>query len=292
MAEVDLEHDESEELELETGTDEEDETEGDESEESTETDESEEGDGTDSEVVIQIGDEVAPASEEDETAPGWVKDLRKQNRELNKELRELKGKQGQQTEEEVKLPPKPTLADVEYDEDKYQEQMDAWYAKKAEIDAAESRNKSEQEKAEQALQEGKKAYEKQVADLKVKDFIEAESDVMDALPKEFCGLIMRTADNPALVTYALGKHPKKLAELALIKDPAKFVKAVALLEKDLKVTTRGKSKAAPETIVTGASAPRAGGSDAKLEQLRKKAEQSGDYTEVANYKRRLLQKKA
>ena len=83
--------------------------------------------------------------------------------------------------------------------------------------------------------------------------------------------------------YALGKNPKKLAELASIKDPVRFAVAVAKLETQLKVSTRKPPPPPPK--ITSGSAPVSGSVDSTLERLRAEAERTGDYTKVIQYKR-------
>jgi hypothetical protein len=95
--------------------------------------------------------------------------------------------------------------------------------------------------------------------------------------------VLQGADNPALVIYALGKNPKKAAELAKIEDPVKFAFAVAKLEKELKVTNR-KAAPAPERMVSSTGRV-SGAVDSTLERLRAEAEKTGNYTKVLQYKR-------
>ena len=105
----------------------------------------------------------------------------------------------------------------------------------------------------------------------------------DALSVTQQGIIVKGAQNAAVVIYALGKNSTKLKELSSITDPVKFAFAVANLEKDLKVTTR-KAPPPPEKTVTG-SAPKSGVVDSQLERLRAEAEKTGNYSKVAQYQR-------
>jgi hypothetical protein len=85
--------------------------------------------------------------------------------------------------------------------------------------------------------------------------------------------------------YALGKNPKKAAELAKRSDPVEFAFAVARLEKDLKVSNR-KSAPAPEKIVQNSGRVVSSASvDSTLNRLRAEAERTGDYTKVMEYRR-------
>jgi hypothetical protein len=85
------------------------------------------------------------------------------------------------------------------------------------------------------------------------------------------------------VIYALGKNPKKAAELAKLTDPVKFAFAVAKLEKELKVTNR-RAAPAPERVVQGTGRV-SGAVDSTLERLREEAARTGNMTKVLQYKR-------
>jgi len=133
-------------------------------------------------------------------------------------------------------------------------------------------------------------YGKAKAELRVKDFDDAEAVAQELFSVTQQGVMLQGADNAALVIYALGKNPKKAKELSEIKDPVKFAFAVAKLEKELKVTNR-KSVPPPERIVSGTG--RVSGSvDSTLERLRDEASRTGDMTKVMAYRRQQSQKRA
>ena len=88
------------------------------------------------------------------------------------------------------------------------------------------------------------------------------------------------------MVYALGRTPKKLQELASIKDPVKFAVAVGKLETEVKVTSRKSTKPAPETSVKGGSSS-ASASTATLDRLRAEAAKTGDLSKVVAYKRQM-----
>lgn len=251
-----------------------------EDETSTETDANEE---TVDEVVVTIGDQ-APPQDDDNKAPEWVRELRKTNRELARQNRELQKQVAEKSTatETVEVGPKPKLSDFDYDSDKFEEALDKWKAKKQAADNASAQRQAAEKKQQEQWQEKLEGYGKQKTELKVKDFAEAEAEVIGSLNQTQQGIVVSGADNAALVFYALGRNPAKLKELSSITDPVKFAFAVAKLEKDLKVTTR-KAPPPPEKTVTG-SAPRKG-SDTTLERLRAEAEKTGDYSKVVAHKR-------
>ena len=235
------------------------------------------------EVVVSIGEE-APPPEEHTPAPEWVKELRKTNRELQRQNRELQVKlQAAPPETKpVVIGNKPKLEDHDYDADKYEEALTNWFDRKRQADEINAKQEAEvmnQQKAWQAKLDG---YGKAKAELRVKDFDDAEELAQQVFSITQQGVLLQGADNPALVVYALGKNPAKAKELAEIKDPVKFAFAVAKLEKDLKVTNRRQAPA-PERIVTGTGRS-AGAVDSTLERLREDAARTGNMTKVIQYK--------
>ena len=235
------------------------------------------------EVVVSIGEE-APPPEEHTPAPEWVKELRKTNRELQRQNRELQSKlQVQPTENKpVAIGVKPKLEDHDYDADKYEEALTSWFERKRQADDTNAKQEAEvmnQQKAWQAKLDG---YGKAKAELRVKDFEDAEAVAQELFNITQQGVVLQGADNPALVIYALGKNPKKAKELSDIKDPVKFAFAVAKLEKELKVTNR-RAAPPPERIVSGTGRV-SGAVDSTLERLRAEAEKTGNMTKVIQYK--------
>jgi hypothetical protein len=236
------------------------------------------------EVVVSIGEE-APPPEEQTHAPEWVRELRKTNRELQRQNRELQGKLQTSAQTEIKpvvLGKKPNLEDHDYDAEKFEEALTIWFERKRQADEVNAKQEAEvmtQQKAWQAKLEG---YGKAKAELRVKDFDDAEATAQELFNVTQQGVMLQGADNPALVVYALGKNPKKAQELAAIKDPVKFAFAVAKLEKDLKVTNR-KAAPPPERIVSGTGRV-SGAVDSTLERLREDAARTGNMTKVIQYK--------
>lgn len=253
------------------------------------------------EDVVQIGDEEPPASEEEKAAPDWVKTLRVDQKQLKKRQRELEQENealkarlggGQSSQAAPKLPEFPKIADYDYDEDKYQEAVTDWNAKKRAADReVETREASQKaavdarQKAAQAVHEG---YAKSKLALKVKDFQAAEDAVEAALEEVQQSILIAGASNSGAMVYALGTNPKKLAELASIKDPVKFAVAVGKLETEVKVTKRTSTKPPPEsTVRTGTGS--ASTSSATLDRLEAEAAKTGDRSKVIAYKRQQKQ---
>jgi hypothetical protein len=235
------------------------------------------------EVVVSIGEE-APPPEEHTPAPEWVRELRKTNRELQRQNRELQSKlQVQPTEiKPVAIGAKPKLEDHDYDADKYEEALTGWFERKRQADEVNAKQQAEvmnQQKAWQAKLDG---YGKAKAELRVRDYEDAEAVAQEVFSITQQGVILQGAENPALVVYALGKNPKKAKELAEVSDPVKFAFAVAKLEKELKVTNR-RAAPAPERVVSGTGRS-SGAVDSTLERLREEAARTGNMTKVIQYR--------
>ena len=237
------------------------------------------------EITVSIGEE-SPPPEESAAAPEWVRELRKSHREAQRKIREYEQKlqtlQATETKP-VALGAKPKLEDYDYDSDKFEQALDAWHERKRQVADVEAKAKAAQEEQAKAWQTKLEAYGKAKAELKVRDYDDAEEIAQQTLSDVQQGVIIQGADNPALVVYALGKNPKKAKELSSIADPVKFAFAVAKLEKELKVMPR-KSAPAPERVVQ-TTGPKSGAVDSTLERLRAEAEKTGDYNKVMQYKR-------
>lgn len=239
------------------------------------------------ETVVTIGDEESPTSEEElAKAPEWVKELRKNHRETQRQLREANDKLKAVSGAEHKAPEavgeKPKLEDHDYDAEKFGAALEAWHERKRQADETARKQQDEEQAAKAAWQTKLDAYGQAKAKLKVKDADEAEAVAQEILATTQQGIILQGADNPALLIHALGKNPKKAKELAAIKDPVKFAFAVAKLETQLKVTTR---KAPPPEEKVRGSAPITGAIDSQLARLRAEAEKTGDYSKVNEYRR-------
>lgn len=239
------------------------------------------------EVVVSIGEE-APPPEESTPAPEWVRKMRKSYREAQRKIREYESKlQAMQGAENKPAPlsAKPKLEDFDYDSERYEKALEQWYDHKRQVSEAEAKARAAEEEQAKAWQSKLDAYGKAKADLKVKDYDDAEEVAQQVFSTVQQGVILQGAENPALLIYALGKNPKKAKELASLSDPVKFAFAVAKLEKELKVTPR-KPTPAPERVVNG-DGPKSGTVDSQLERLRAEAEKTGNYSKVFAYKQQL-----
>ena len=240
------------------------------------------------EVVVTLGDEPAPQPEEEANkAPEWVRELRKANREKDRRIRELESKLAApvQQPQSVVVGEKPTLAGCDYDAEVFEQQLSEWTDRKRQADEAQRKQQEQAQQAQQKWQATRQSYEAEKAEFRAKypAFDEAEEAVKDALSETQQGLILHVVKSRAALVAALGASPKKLKELAGIADPILFAASVAVLEKDMKVTPR-KTAPLPERQIR-ASAPGGLVPSARLEELRSKAEKTGDYSAYLAAKR-------
>lgn len=239
------------------------------------------------EMIVTIGEEEPPSSDEEHPAPAWVKELRKSHQEISKENRnlrsELESLKKPKDDQQLVLGPKPTYESSGYDDEKFEKAISEYYDRKRKID---ERNYQIQRQTEQQQNEWNQKindYNNSKKKLTFNDVEEAEATVQSFMNIMQQGLIIQGADDPALLVYALGKNPKKAQELANIKDPIKFAFQVAKIESKLSMKPR-KVATKPEKIISG-SAPISGSLNTSIEKLRAEAERTGDYTKLNAYNR-------
>lgn len=245
-------------------------------------DDDEEDDEGDALVINLDGEE----DEEEDTIP--IRLLRQANRDQKKRIRELeKQLEEQETPDDAQeLGDKPTLEDFDYDQEKHAEALIEWNDRKRELDAKKEADTKKAEEAKEAYQNRFDAYQKAKAELKAKDFDEAEDVARENLSVVQQSVIIAHAKRPELVIYALGKNPEKAADLAKEEDPIAFAFKVAQLEANMKVT--GTKKPKPEKRLKG-GAPQPQVGSKKLDAAFKEAQKTGDFTKYQQLKR---QKKA
>lgn len=240
-----------------------------------------ETEGESEEIAFSIGSEAAPAS--DDAAPEWARNLRKQFRDVVRERDELKKQI--EAPKAIEVGPKPTLAEFEYDEDRYDEALDAWKARKSQAEKAQTEAEQAKVREAEKYQDRLKSYGEQKDSLGIKDFTDLESEVLAALNETQRGLLIRAAKQSALTVAALGRMPSKLREVAAITDPLEFTFTLGQLDRDIKMERR-KVGTVPDTEVRG-SASLGGSSDKTLQRLEKEAARTGDRTQLIAYRKKL-----
>ena len=241
------------------------------------------------EVVVTFGDEAPPAEPEPTPDSNPLKLQRERIKALEREKRELEDRLRAKEAPipETPLGPKPKLEDYDYDADKFELAYDDWVGRRRQADEKAAQANAEARAKEEAWHAKLTDYGQAKAKLKVPDYEEAEERIQRLFDVTQQGVMIAGADNPALLVYALGKHPAKAKELAAIIDPVKFAFAVAKLETQMKTTPRPRAAPpAPETPLQS-TAPSRSATNATLERLEEEALRTGNRTKVAAYRRQL-----
>jgi hypothetical protein len=242
-------------------------------------------------LVVEIG-----GDDEDEEAPAWVNQLRRENRELKKWRKEQEAKAAMPAEART-LPPEPQFEDFDYEPEAFKAAHKEWVKKSLEVEQEQKEFEALQERAQQRWEAKLSTYEEGKAKLGAPDFEDVEAAVSEIFAKPFpgmnmpdvrMGIIKQGAKDPTTLVYALGRNPETAKTLAAIDDPVEFAFALGELSGKMKVVH--KKAPPPEGKVKAGAAGVAGALDNTLERLREKAEKTGDYTEVTRYKRQLAAK--
>jgi len=243
-------------------------------------------------AIIDAEEEEAQAVEEDVSqeeakAPSWVKNLRKQNRELQKKLKEYESNTST-VKAEIELPPKPRLSDFDYDDDAYENALDSWHNQKQKVENVKQTHKQKIEQQQAEFNAKIQEYNNNITKLNIdkSKFDEAEEIVKSIFDTQQQNIMVLYAKDPAKLVYALGRDEDLAEDLAKITDPVKF--AVEIAKHEVKVNMK-KTKPVPpaERKVNATANVSALSPDKKLEQLRAKAGSTGDYSELIKYKKSL-----
>lgn len=235
------------------------------------------------EDVVYFGDKPPEVEVEQHSNPELVTELRGLLREQKRENKKLRKAQVK-PEETAPLRARPTLKDLDYNEDKYDKDLDAWYGEKAAHDQTEATAKAEADERNNAFQERRGQYEESRKSFDPSKIADAESIVMEKFsPMQQDVLVEALGERAAPLIVGLSSSTKHLDELASEKSLIRFAVKLARLEADMKVAPRKRPKTSPETRVTGSAPSQAG--DTTLEKLRDEAARTGDSTKVLAYKR-------
>ena len=238
----------------------------------------EQEDGEPEETVFGFdGEEEGPAPDP-ESESSVIRELRAKYREAAAELKQLKTAS---QPEQIEVGEKPTLESCEYDEERFETELDDWKARKAKADSAAQKREEEREKQEKQWGEIHRAYEADKASLNIPNFEDAEAEVAAVLPEHTRALLLKSGKGAALVA-ALNRSPTTLEELSKL-DPTDAAMMIGELRSKLKMTTR--SRPSPDRPVRGNAASTS--ADKELARLEKEAERTGNRSKVIAYKREL-----
>ncbi|MDA3131691.1 phage capsid protein [Atlantibacter subterraneus] len=231
------------------------------------------------EYSLHVGDEEISLTEEDDEhvdgqpAPQWVKDLRKNNREKDKELRELRreleqvksrpAEQQPQQQADV-IPPKPTLESCDYDEAAFEQAMTDWHENKSRVEQDKQQKQRQQQELQERYNQRIAKHHERAAKLPVKDYAETEEIVRNELPSVHQSILIHAADEGSeLIAYALGKNPQLRQRVAAETDPIRAAFLLGQISKQVSLAPKPKKAIKPEPEVRG------GGADAKQDDFNK-----------------------
>ena len=231
------------------------------------------------EYSLRIGDEEIQLTEEDDEhvdgqpAPQWVKDLRKNNREKDKELRELrreleqvksKPAEQQPLQQVDVIPPKPTLESCDYDEVAFEQAVTDWHEKKIRAEQSKQQQLRQQQEYQQRFQQRVEAHQKRASTLPVKDYQQMEEIVRAEVPDLHKEILIHCADEGSeLIAYGLGKSQQLRQRVAAETDPLRAAFLLGQISKQVSLAPKVNKAIKPEPEVRG------GGADAKQDDFNK-----------------------
>jgi hypothetical protein len=250
----------------------------------------------DGEEIITIGEpqeltEEQIADLEEEKLPK-IKEFRKAFKETSKKNRELEAKIKEleaphQADQQPRYLAKPTLEGCEYDAEAYEAELLHWAAMQRRLQDDVISNQLKKESEEREWQGRVSKYEHDKSKLKVSDFDSAEDAVLEMLSIPQQSLILKYCKDPARMVFAIGNAKEKAKELGKIQDPIQFALALQDIERDMKVTKR-QSIEPEKRLNFGTGTVKHGAKNtAHLEKLMEKAIETGDFTDVARYKKQM-----
>lgn len=225
------------------------------------------------------GDDADPAQEEPET--DLVKRLRREIRERDKKLAQVARQP--QAEEPIVVGDRPTMESVDYDQEAFDREFDAWEERREAKRQQDQRLEQGQRQQQERWQQVQTSYQQAKQKLPFADKQEAEQAAFDELTEIQQAVIASVADNPALVIYAVGKNRGKLAEIAGIEDPLKLAKHIGKMEASMTVKKRARPPQ-PDTAVKGSTISSTA-TDKHEKKLEEEAERTGDRTKLIQYRR-------
>lgn len=231
------------------------------------------------ETIVRFEDE----DEDQEGDSPVIRRLRERNRELNRRLGDAR--RSIPPEQPIELGEEPTWESCDYDEERWKNEHKAWEAKKTVYERKRAAEAEEARRTEEGWRRDMDAYNRRKKELAIPDYEDIESSVTQVLSPMQQAVIVKAAADPAVFVAAIGRSEDKLEALAKIDDPIKLAVAVTNMEGSIRMVVRRKGANVDEPVYGSAPIPR--GVDSRLAYLEKQAQQSGDYTKLFDYKRKL-----
>lgn len=226
-------------------------------------------------------DEAAPALENDSSV---IRGFRQKLRDLERENVQLRKASEPKP---IEVGEKPSLASCEYDEDRFETELDDWKGKVAAQRQQQADASKRNETVEAERDKVRTAYMAQRARYPEARFEEAEREVFETLPANIQGGILKL-DRAADLVMALHASPSELTALAELAqaDPILALVKIGELKGKLQVMRK---PPAPDRDVRGNASP-ASGTNKELARLENEAERTGDRTKLISYRRKLKPK--
>lgn len=237
------------------------------------------------ELVIEGDDPPA----EKKPAESWVKELRREHRDLKARNAELERqlKAHVQPQQVVSPGPEPTFEGCDFDDTRFKNEVLAWQERKQEATRRDAEIRAAGQAREKAWNDTLQSYAKQREELSkhIPKFAEAETVVETYFSLDQQGWILEVADEKAKVVCALGQNPTLAQDLSKVTDRVTFLKRIVKLEGKLKMSKRT-SAPPPDRPVKG-SGPLSGSvKDPEQERLIAYAQKTGDVTKLSEYNRK------
>lgn len=252
--------------------------------------------GTEISLTLEGGDDenAANDAQRDEPAPAWVKGLRKENRDKDRRIRQLERDIANRSPAPAAIVagPKPTLEGCAFDSDRFERELSDWMTRDGEAKRAQA--------DQQRLQEdSQKNWQKRIADVNGaadrmsiaggEDAREGFEGTLSVIQQAIVLNGPEDAKLSAQLRHAIGANPSVAKRLAAINDPVRFAFAVAELVPKMKINR--KAAPSPERRLSSGAVGTAAVDNA-LEEARKRADKTGDRTEVARLMRQKQQRAA
>lgn len=234
------------------------------------------------EVEVNEQDEQAPAPAEPEEN-SVMKQMRAALREKDRELRELKAKTAAPAPDAPKDPGEmPDIEQFDYDTEAYRAAIHKWNADKLKFEGYRKQQEAEQQQVVQKYEAAKSRFDAEGA--KIAGFQDAVADVASALSLEQQNaLLLRVPDVAHRIVMALHRNPAELERIARITDPVDYGIELGKLQALAKSAPRKpKTSVKVEREVRGIG----GTSSGNLDALKKRAQETGDYTAYFDAKRK------
>lgn len=238
------------------------------------------------ETIVTFGGDDDQDKTDDKSDNTWVKDLRKKNREQAQQIQEFEKAAEASRVQSAPLGPRPTLEDAEFDADLYENQLIEWLNQKNYADNQAYQQQEFEHEQQRSFQSRLDQYNTGTKEFSKDNFSVAEEKVKMVMSPGQQGIMVHAlGEKLANLIVGLSKNNTELAKLSAIKDPTLFAVALGQLENKMTVTRR-KPTVVPEVRLVASGGGGVTG-NSTLETLRDKAEETGNYTEVLAYKRKM-----